>query len=619
MVSALAIRGSTRAQGVTELSPTVNPLQFFTSCILPILSEGRSGPAALNAQPMLKAAALRYVTTFRTQFSASQLQALVDTVLPFLGAESEVVNTYAAAAIESFVSVRGEPVTAPTGAPRDAAAAEALPAAAAAAALAARVMARGSAGPHRMDHAAMARHLPTLLPLLAAHPTKLADAAAAGDTNARRDNPYHLRCASRVFSVCRAVAGPAAGPSLGAYAGLLGKVIRDPCRPRMQHYLFEAICAAGRAAVAASGPASADTLDAGLREPFQAVLSGPVPELLPYVLQTLALIARMGSTDGAEVASGAATGAAAGKATAAASPLSAGTKALIPVAMAEAAWADVGVVPALAAFLGACVAREPASIGGSPDMLNAVCGRIVTAVGKRATEGAAFALFRALVRALPASAIAPVLAPAMQAFVGRLMRIAKSGGVRFLRHLLPTMATVAGVHGGAALLSSLDTALASGGGAAGFVANIAGPQMNKVVGRADRRTCLVGWSRFLAESPSIAKDAAALKALVLGLSSLAMAASDDTVGSEELAAEAEEEAMVKDDTGSRFSRLVQAAPALERSDGLPCADAAATLTSALGAVASAAPGALPAVLGSMETSLAIKIKEWCDAKGVTLA
>ena len=129
----------------------------------------------------------------------------------------------------------------------------------------------------------------------------------------------------------------------------------------------------------------------------------------------------------------------------------------------------------------------------------------------------------------------------------------------------------------------------------------------------------MGWSRFLAESPSIAKDAAALKALVLGLSSLAMAASDDTVGSEELAAEAEEEAMVKDDTGSRFSRLVQAAPALERSDGLPCADAAATLTSALGAVASAAPGALPAVLGSMETSLAIKIKEWCDAKGVTLA
>jgi len=619
LVTALAIRSQTRAQGVTELSPVVGAMDFFTSCVHPILMEASTGAAGVNAQPMLKAAALRFLATFRNQFNAAQLAAVIDAATPFLAAESEVTSTYAAIVIEHAACVRGEPVTAAVGPVREAAAAgSATPVASEAAATAARVMNRSARGPPRLPRAELAGRLPAIVPLLLAQPHKLCDAAAAGRQDARHDSPYHLRCANRLFAGCREAAAPAAGPALASLTALLGKVVPDPCRPRLQRYLFESICAAARSAVAASGPSAADSLDAGLRDAFQAVLTNNITELLPYVIQTLALVVRMGAPDGVDVAAGALTGAAAGKASAGSSPLTPGAHALLTVATGEVTWADQGLVPALAAFVAACAFREPASVG-APDVLNAVCARIVAAVGRRATEGPALALFRALVTAMPASVIAPVLAPAVKAFVARLMRIAARGGVRFLRHLLPTLATIAGVHGGAALQAALDTGLAESGGANSFVSGVAAPQMNKVVGRAARQTCLVGWSRFLAESPTVCRDEAALGTLVTGLCKLAMASQDDTVSAEEAAAEEAAEAEVKADTGSSHGRIAQAAPALERSDGLACPDPVGTLTASLGAVSRAAPGALPAVLSKFEAAVATSLKQWCDAKGVAIA
>lgn len=622
LVSALAVRGQTRAKGVTDLSPVVNPLEFFSSCVLPLLKEGET-PATLNAAPMLKAAALNFVTVFRNQFTAPQLSALVTALIPFLGAEEEVVNTYAAIALEAVASVRGDPVTVATAPVREAGAALATPAAAAAAAAAVSLLSRGASGPLRLPREALVPHLATIVPALTMQPTRLMDKAQAGDSSARRDNPYHMRCATRILATMRSHVRAAALPCLGAFSALLGRAIEDPCRPLLHQALFEAICAASRAAVVADGPPVAATLDAGLRPTFQSILSKPVPELLPFVLQTMALITRLGAADGADVAKGAATGASAGKAaaaatgTAASSPLPDGAKALLPTVLTEGAWADVGMVPAIAAFVAACAQRDPAGFVAA-GLVNTTCARIVDGIQRRATEEVSYRLFRVLVACMPAATLAPVLAPAISAFAARLAKVAKRGGVRVLRMLLPTLATISGVHGAAALQPALDTAMAADGGAVGFITHVAGPQMNKVLGSKARLTCLFGWSRMLAESPAIRGDMAGLAAIIGGLCALTMAHQDSTIGAAEAEADAEDAAAVHEDTGTSFTRLIQAAPAMNRSDGLPCPDPIGVLVSALASVSKAAPGALPAVLGGFDAAVATQLKAWCDSKGVTI-
>lgn len=69
-----------------------------------VLPELRS--ADVNAAPLLKADALRFVTTFRSQLPASTLLGLLVPVGALLGAEAVVVHSYAATAIERFLALR---------------------------------------------------------------------------------------------------------------------------------------------------------------------------------------------------------------------------------------------------------------------------------------------------------------------------------------------------------------------------------------------------------------------------------------------------------------------------------------------------------------------------------
>lgn len=54
----------------------------------------------------VQAACIKFVATFRSQFTAEQLEVLLPMLIPFTGAESYVVHTYAASAIERLLMVR---------------------------------------------------------------------------------------------------------------------------------------------------------------------------------------------------------------------------------------------------------------------------------------------------------------------------------------------------------------------------------------------------------------------------------------------------------------------------------------------------------------------------------
>jgi hypothetical protein len=105
------------------MNPRVDLGGYLTAHILPELSVAVSpavdpsnpaagagaaayAAAAVNELPIAKAAALKFITTFRAQFSREQLVALLPMVVPFAGANSFVVHTYAANCFERVLTIK---------------------------------------------------------------------------------------------------------------------------------------------------------------------------------------------------------------------------------------------------------------------------------------------------------------------------------------------------------------------------------------------------------------------------------------------------------------------------------------------------------------------------------
>ncbi|CAI5953901.1 unnamed protein product [Closterium sp. NIES-65] len=101
LVVALAVKQKTAAAGATATNNLVNLGEFFSGQILPELRA-----ADVNAQPVLKANALKFLTTFRGQIPKETCLELMPQLLRFVGAESNVVHSYAANAIERLLMTR---------------------------------------------------------------------------------------------------------------------------------------------------------------------------------------------------------------------------------------------------------------------------------------------------------------------------------------------------------------------------------------------------------------------------------------------------------------------------------------------------------------------------------
>lgn len=71
------------------------------------LSDANSAnPSACNDRPIAKASAIKFIATFRSLFGRNELHSLLPLLSPLLAADSFVVHTYAAAAIERVLTVK---------------------------------------------------------------------------------------------------------------------------------------------------------------------------------------------------------------------------------------------------------------------------------------------------------------------------------------------------------------------------------------------------------------------------------------------------------------------------------------------------------------------------------
>lgn len=101
LVTSMAVKGSTVKSGTTSTSDLVNVVDFYVKFIKPELERPN-----LEQLPVLKASALKYLVTFRNQFSCDTLLASLPLIIAHLRAKSMVIHTYAANALEKIFTMK---------------------------------------------------------------------------------------------------------------------------------------------------------------------------------------------------------------------------------------------------------------------------------------------------------------------------------------------------------------------------------------------------------------------------------------------------------------------------------------------------------------------------------
>ncbi|KAG2451269.1 hypothetical protein HYH02_003876 [Chlamydomonas schloesseri] len=234
MVTALSVKGRTAAHGATSTTQLVNLLDFYSAQVLPELQSPK-----LNDNPLLKADAVKFVTTFRSMLPKEACLAAVPCLVNLLGSEYCVVHSYAAICLERLLSLK-DPAT----------------------------------RANRFTSADLGPHLQALLERLFAG-FKLPDSS---------ENEYLMKAIMRVIVFVGPAIAPVSAVCLQRLAAMLVEVCKNPRNPSFNHYLFESVAALIRHGTAASAAAVAD-YEQALFPAFELVLQQDVQEFHPYVFQ----------------------------------------------------------------------------------------------------------------------------------------------------------------------------------------------------------------------------------------------------------------------------------------------------------------------------------------------
>lgn len=214
-------------------SSLVDIEQFFASAILPELQV-----QDVNSQPVLKADAIKFVTTFRSQLPKQVAMTLIPHLIRFLVSESNVVHSYAAVCIEKMLVIKD--AKQPRFGAQD------------------------------------------LIPFTSSLLNSLFGALKLPES---QENTYVMKCIMRVLSVGDVV--QYSSDCLVQLVTILSVVYKNPTNPSFNHYLFEAIAALVRSSCERS-PQLVGSFENKLFPAFEDILALDVAEFAPYVFQILA-------------------------------------------------------------------------------------------------------------------------------------------------------------------------------------------------------------------------------------------------------------------------------------------------------------------------------------------
>ncbi|KAF9134597.1 importin-alpha export receptor [Mortierella sp. 14UC] len=242
LLTSIAAKSSGSQFGVTETNAEVNILDFFEKHVIPDLNAPVSGAI----HPILKVDAIKYLYTFRGQFTKDQLLSALPLLARHLESANYAVYTYAAICIERILFMRVSGATGPMMFSSD-------------------------------DIAPLAETLTSnlfRLIELGRTPEKLAE------------NDYLMKCQMRVILTVREKMMPLVSLCLARLTAIVQAVSTNPSNPKFNHYVFESIGALIRFICTAS-PEAAGQFESLLFQPFQVILQQDIVEFTPYVFQLL--------------------------------------------------------------------------------------------------------------------------------------------------------------------------------------------------------------------------------------------------------------------------------------------------------------------------------------------
>jgi exportin-2 (importin alpha re-exporter) len=421
LVLALAIRGQTKAAGVTQVNPRVDVCTFYRTHILSELNDP-------STHPMVRADAIKFTSTLRNQLSVEDVRAIVPKMVELLGDTScYIVHTYAAQCIERFLF----------------------------------------AGASSGAQAKFGRE--QLKPQLQALCTTVFGVMATPDYP---ENEYMMKTVMRILAVAGSDSVHLTEAILAQLTGVLARVCKNPTNPTHSHFLFEALGTVVTN-VGQHQPTSLPALEAALFPPFQTVLAMDVEPLTPYVFQLLAHLLEARPSAGANGASSFVADTPtpvdsqqrAGSSSSSAD-LGPAYASLLPPLLAPTLWENRANTPALVRLLSAYLC----ACGGGADSvvvanLDPVLGVFQKLVSSRANEASAFDLATAVTSHLPLTEMLkgaggaggpPRMQIIFQLLLTRLQSATGNKGELFKKRFVKLLSVISGAHGAATVVATLD-------------------------------------------------------------------------------------------------------------------------------------------------------------------
>lgn len=226
--------------GVSETNEAVNVMNFFNSNVLQELQDCNHA-----ARPVVKATCLKFVTTFRNQFTRDQLVALMPMLIAQLASPMVPVHTLAALSIERILVTKQD--------------------------------IQGSPKQTKVTNSDLKPFLESLFTSL----------FAIVDNAELNENDYVMKCIMRALSVAQDDVVPITEILIDKLTTALARVSKNPRNPQFNHYLFESVAVLVRSVCSKNASATL-ALENLLFPPFQTVLQMEILELSPYVFQILA-------------------------------------------------------------------------------------------------------------------------------------------------------------------------------------------------------------------------------------------------------------------------------------------------------------------------------------------
>ncbi|RPB05841.1 Cse1-domain-containing protein [Choiromyces venosus 120613-1] len=353
LFSSIAAKGTTERKGVTHTNLLVDVVEFFQNHIAADLIAPFE-----DVQPILKVDAIKYLYTFRSQLTKSQLSDAFPLLARHFGSPNYVVYTYTAITVERLLAMTsdGDPLFHPE-----------------------------DLRPYAKD---LFENLFRLIEQ-GVTPEKI------------QENEYLMRCVMRVIIVAKDATGPLVEYVLGELIRITGVISKNPSNPRFIHYHFESLGGIIRFVA----PGQPESLENALHDPFMAILGQDVTgmpyrsEFIPYVFQLLALLLESNVS----------------------AHLPQRYKDLITPLLTPALWESRGNVPALVRLLQAIMARG-ASHFVENNQISAILGIFQKLVASKLTEIYAFELLEACFIYFPLSVLKPFVKDIFVILLTRLNR-----------------------------------------------------------------------------------------------------------------------------------------------------------------------------------------------------